>query len=43
VKERKKIKELMDQYGREKESSNELKQYFQDVGWAGWREKEFFI
>jgi len=43
VKERKKMKELMDQYGREKEISNELKQYFQDVGWAGWREKEFFI
>jgi len=43
VKERKKIKELMDQYGREKEISNELKQYFQGLGWAGWREKQFFI
>ncbi|NPA35604.1 MAG: hypothetical protein GXO47_02030 [Chlorobi bacterium] len=42
VTERKKIKEYMDAYDKEKEVSKKLKEYFKNIGWAEWREKEMF-
>jgi len=42
VKERAEIKKLIDEYDTDKQIAEELKQYFEGLGWASWRETTFY-